>query len=230
MKLADCIICIFLLVLGTNLRADEGAADRERGSYLPLIVGSTYEYDATFDNVATRRSVEVKSTVREGVEAFYFVDGDDGIIGTSIFTRGLCIRDREGVATVPCFFAREIQNVRLNNNAALVLAEPPVPGSVVEYRIPPLPEQGHRKRLRLTVAGFEHVTVPAGEFKDCLKVTVEELWSEGKHGKAVTYTGHVWLAKDVGVVKWIRTTGRVEVLTAYRLGDPAKKPAPAQPR
>lgn len=55
----------------------------------------------------------------------------------------------------------------------------------------------------MTVEGIEDVTVPAGTFKDCLKVKM-------KSGKKEFQN---WLAKEVGIVKaiWTETNGEVDV-------------------
>jgi hypothetical protein len=217
------MLVLVLFVSATRARGSD--VELEKKSYLPLIAGSVYSYDATFEKKQTRASITVKSLKKGKIEAFYFLEEGQTtnvIIGTGIFAEGICIRQTEGLAVVHCFWEDDVKNVNFEKDAVLILKDAPEKGQSVECHIPPVAQQGHECTMRITVDGTEDVTVPAGTFKDCLKIKVEEICSPGKQGDAITYTGWVWLAKGVGVVKWVRTTGRVELLTAFKLGTPAK--------
>jgi hypothetical protein len=54
--------------------------------------------------------------------------------------------------------------------------------------------------------GFEKIEIKNRKIDSCLKLVVEQQWPENK------YTDTVWFRKNVGVVKWMRSTGRVEEL------------------
>jgi len=69
------------------------------------------------------------------------------------------------------------------------------------------------KRLETTVFGPETITVPAGTFA-CIRLDQREVWSDKTYARAP-----VWLARGIGTVKRMYVTGRVEVLTAFRLDD-----------
>ena len=219
---------VALLLLTHAARAGGADAEAEKRSYLPLIPESTYSFDCTFKGKAQKRSLTVKPVTRKGVEAFYFLDGAERgtpltIVGTNVFAHGLCLRQGGGVAAVPCFWLRDIDGSDFKRDAINILKEPPEPGQRSELRVSPRPEQGRDIKFVFSVVGTEQVVVPAGTFKDCVKIMIEEVHTSGPDKAETVGTGHVWLAKGVGVVKWVRTTGRTEVLTGYRLG-PAPKP------
>ncbi|MBL7918911.1 MAG: hypothetical protein JNJ40_01275 [Bacteroidia bacterium] len=64
------------------------------------------------------------------------------------------------------------------------------------------------KQTTLIVDGIEDLVVNSILLKNCIKIRLEEFWP--KHGNKLT--AFVWLQKNEGVVKWIRTTNRVEEL------------------
>ena len=60
--------------------------------------------------------------------------------------------------------------------------------------------------VEVTVKGTENVTVPAGTFKDCLKLGIKRNLSSSDGKDASLYDGTLWLAKGVGKVKETATT------------------------
>jgi hypothetical protein len=48
------------------------------------------------------------------------------------------------------------------------------------------------------------LTLNNRKFSDCLTFDIQEVWPE------TTYTGKVWLHKQYSLLKWIRSTGRIE--------------------
>lgn len=63
------------------------------------------------------------------------------------------------------------------------------------------------------VKGFEAVTVPAGRYENVAKVETTEQSDGGR--------STVWLAPWVGVVRWERTSGRIDELVGVE-GLPAR--------
>lgn len=55
-----------------------------------------------------------------------------------------------------------------------------------------------------TFKGFETLAVKKKIMDSCLKLIVEQKWPENK------YVDTVWFKKNTGVVKWLRSTGRLE--------------------
>ena len=85
-----------------------------------------------------------------------------------------------------------------------------------------------------TVKGTEKVKTPAGTFKDCLKIVFEnkEVSSrssknemggfELSHGKSLTT---IWLAPDVGIVKWEYDSEDTDSISVFELTKYEIKPA-----
>lgn len=204
-------LCL-LLVLLPHLA--EAASD-----YLPLIPGAVYRYVARYEGRSFDESYVVKQISLGEREAYYFISRDRdrvgstaAIIGPTMLGLGLYLSDDDAYSTIESFWLREA--ARAKPAAAQVLFSRP-------------PQKGDRKTLHrsgqditIEVAGYEDVVVTAGRFKRCLKL---QLATDGK-------TGYAWLAPGVGIVKWLRTTGREDELVAYEIpGRKSVTPAPAAP-
>jgi len=61
---------------------------------------------------------------------------------------------------------------------------------------------------------FEDVTIDKTVLKKCLRLNLAVYDRSTKPYKAT-----VWLSRDYGTVKWIRTTGRTEVLDLTRIKE-----------
>lgn len=61
---------------------------------------------------------------------------------------------------------------------------------------------------RFIVEAFEDLRVPAGLFKRCARIRIEDTWPDTES------TGDVWLAEGIGMIKWHRVTGRVDELVS----------------
>lgn len=68
-----------------------------------------------------------------------------------------------------------------------------------------------------TVVGAEDVTVPAGTFKNCLKIRQDHVLELPLR---VSVTGYIWLAKHIGLVKEMDTSGVIFELVEYELFYP----------
>jgi hypothetical protein len=69
-----------------------------------------------------------------------------------------------------------------------------------------------------TVEGIEDVTVPAGTFKDCLKIKMKIINIFSDTGQIVTEEITVWLAKGVGQVNSIGSDGHLHELISATVG------------
>lgn len=177
------------------------AADRPApaasGPYFPLVAGATYEYRGTFRGAEDLTQIVVKSN---GSGGFYFIDAPDAekdvvIIGSRSFGRGVYAVDATAIRTWEAFWVGEARDAQKGEGEVL-LALPPRIGA-----------KSKAGGAELVVEGFEAVKVPAGLFEGCVSIATR---SEGKDG-------HVWLAPGVGMVKWVRITGRVDELVRYRI-------------
>ncbi len=201
-----------------SVRCAEVDVDAEKKSYLPLIPESSYTYEVVFNERKPQDTVIVKSAMRGDLEVFFFVDeadsrNPDAIVSTNSFGLGLFVKTPEGIATLPCFFRNELKAVKKGAaaNPVMLLAKVPEKGRIIDAI------DAARTKFKFDIEGYEDVTVAAGTFKECLKLKINEIQVKTTAEKNVEFTSTVWLAKGVGVVKWIRGTGRVDELAAYKL-------------
>ena len=113
-----------------------------------------------------------------------------------------------GIDTLDCFWKAELAGLA-PARAQRFLKLPPVAGATTT-----LVSSDGDPRKKVTVEGFETIKVPAGTFDKCARIRINTTWRSG-----TKYTARIWLAPGIGLVKWIKNTGRVEELAAYRLKE-----------
>lgn len=225
-QLSKCIaLTIALATIAFAANCAEIDAEAEAKSYLPLIPDSSYTYNAVFEGRKSTDTLIVKSDTRADAELFYFVvekdvRNPDALISTTSLGLGLYTKDADGIATLRCFFKNGLNSLNAASLArrATILKTSPEAGQAAV-----IPDADGSFKRTYRIEGVEDVTVPAGTFKACVKMKTEEIEVRKPPEENVVLTGTVWLAKGVGVVKWIRATGRVEELAAYKLAEVKKK-------
>jgi len=136
----------------------------------------------------------------KGRDIFYFDDKprttENRIIGSNIFLAGVCYYDAGILYWSPIFWKEELDSANLS------YFEPVFPEMVktdTVYRA-----RDAEKKISYRFMGLEDQTSHGVLIKDCLKLTVLQDW------KTAHYEDTVWLKKGVGVVRWMRSTGRLE--------------------
>ncbi len=212
------------MTLASAAFAVEINAENEKRSYLPLIPESTYTYAGEFKGRKSTDTLVLKTVHAADADVFYCVEeksvrNPDAILGTTSIGLGTYIKAPDGIATLDTFLKFEVNALTKGRlaEAVTIVKNTPETGAVI---VVPSPKKAMNHTY--TVEGSEDVTVPAGTFKDCLKIKLEEIHLATPPEKNIVYSGTVWLARGVGVVKWIRGTGRVEELVSYKLAE-AKK-------
>jgi hypothetical protein len=141
-----------------------------------------------------------RSLFIKGKEIFYFEDGDDigdtTIIGSNSFCHGVFYFDSGALFFSPIFWKYELKQANLEYFEPLF---PTVISFGTIYKI----QDGEEKR-KYNFTGFEEVVVNGKVFKNCLKLTISQDW------KTAHYVDTLWFEKGVGVIKWLRSTGRLE--------------------
>jgi hypothetical protein len=119
-------------------------------------------------------------------------------------TKAKKLIDDRGVYTLVAVDASQLKIYGQNEGRGEVTYNPPYTVVNVNYeagkvyRSPHVPSTGQPVFSEATFYGFESVQVPAGSFKDCLKVQFQYMKPSG-----ATHTVTSYLAKGVGVVKEI---------------------------
>jgi hypothetical protein len=176
------------------------------GEYFPLIEGSTYTYRCTLDDgrIYVGTSVLRSHSLPDNTEVFYFDDGG-GYIETSIFGLGCYYFENGKLWTIEGSHKDDLQSISAINSQ--LIGSELLPDSTIVVK-----SDDDNPITTLTAEGFESITIASGNFEKCLKINIHEQWLSGTE-----YNSTAWLAKDVGVVKWHRTTKRMDELVQYNV-------------
>lgn len=98
----------------------------------------------------------------------------------------------------PVFWKKDLKEANLNYFEILFPKFINI-DSVYRYK------DGEEKRT-YKFSGFETIEIKGSKIDSCLKLIVEQDWITAH------YEDTVWFKKNIGVVKWLRSTGRMEEL------------------
>lgn len=173
----------------------------------PLVAETSYVYKGTFKDREYQDAFVLKSLKRGEAEFFYLekAASDSPLIGNPLMGLGAFRRRGDVLLTYKATVKRELTAFDPEGGQGLLR----FPLKEGDARAVETPDK--QRRITTKVAGREEVVVPAGTFKDCFRIEIEDAWPE--RGK--TYPGTIWLACGVGAVKWIRSTGRVDELVSF---------------
>jgi hypothetical protein len=204
--LAAALICIAALAAQATPLPAAAPGD---GSYFPIVEGAEYTYKGTFNNNTYTEKVFVRKASRGGVTAYYFAKqdaktgGDTLLLAGNMIGHGLYFKTDKTLNTVDAPFTRDAEN-SLGGKQQTMFTFPLAKGGTHAAAV-------GKGTWTYTVVGQEDVTVLAGTYKGCMKIKIDEVWPDKK------YEGYAWLAKDVGLVKWQRSTGRIDELVSVKL-------------
>jgi hypothetical protein len=132
-------------------------------------------------------------------EIFYFTDepsDSNNIIGSQSFCNGAFYFESGNFFFSPIFWQKDLYKVNIAYFEQLFPREILI-DSLYKYK------DGDEKRNYI-FNGLENLSIKGNSFPSCLKLTIIQDWTTSQ------YSDTVWFQKNVGVVKWIRSTGRVE--------------------
>lgn len=176
-------------------------------SWFPLIPASRYVYEGRFqDKVHEQILTVVKESTPYGDLCYFAHPTDVGkepspSLDSNMFGRAGYVTTAGELLTIRASFFGGFTEEK-SSRAYSMLRFPPKTGDKTVIN------DGF-SILTTTVQGFEKIEVPAGRFPACCRLQIVQQFPEGSE------TGSVWIAEGVGVVKWRRSTGRIDQLLKF---------------
>jgi len=180
--------------------------------YFPLVDGAIYTYRCLFSGKESMQKIKLMSLdLPAAPKTYYFIDDADQntynpIIGCETFGLGSYFYEKGMLYTIESFQKNDLSKIDYSQRQLLL------PACLSEGKTVKLIGRKSDPLITITITGFEDITVPAGTFKNCALIKRHDRWKSGAE-----YFGYVWLAKNVGVVKWRMGTGRIEELVSYEI-------------
>jgi len=175
------------------------------GEYFPLQKGVVKHFYVSHitgkDTLRDKNCISIcKSEIINGREVFYFDDRLQSdsieIIGSESFCNGVFFYDNGNFLFSPLFWKYEL------NKANLDYFETLFPGMIAFDTVYKYQDGEEKRKYKFN--GFESINLKGKPYNDCLKLTIIQDWKTAQH------TDTVWFYKGTGVIKWLRSTGRLE--------------------
>ena len=181
-------------------------------SFLPLVDGARYDYNAKFKGRKINTTVLLKQ-LPGTKDLFYFVDEEDKdkqnpLISSSNIGEGVYSVRADGIYTGVATFFEHTSKVQ-KNSMQLLLATPPKVHAKTTVMIDPR-QNWTREHV---VTAIETVKVPAGTFNGCVHLSITSKADDDDGAE----TSQAWLAPGVGLVRWERASGRVDELASFEI-------------
>jgi len=133
-------------------------------------------------------------------DIFYFAECynkfDIVSIGTTMFGAGIYFYQKDSLFTIEADYEKDIKDKELGDAALLIPALiKPGDSSILDFGM---------NRQVFTFLKREDLKIGAITHKDCIKFKITEYWPD------TIYIGYVWLKKNFGLIKWMRSTGKVD--------------------
>lgn len=182
-------------------------------AWFPLEEGARYTFRGTFKGETETTTLTVVRHETPFGYLYFFagdekIDEPDPLLSANMFGLAGYLTTATEVLTVQATYLEGFQAER-SAYVQTLLRVPPKVGDSLELR-----EEG--VTYRLEVSGREDVVVPAGRFEGCLKLKIDRFGE----------SSFVWIAENVGMVRWKRATGRVDELVRYEAHPESPVPPP----
>jgi hypothetical protein len=169
--------------------------------YFPLKKNSFYVY--TNNNGYEELDTNVcKTKILENKEIFYFAEYynkfDIISIGSTMFGKGIYYFQNDTLFTIEADYEKDISEKQLLDSKILIPAYFKT-GDSITINL-------ESNQQKITFLRKEDLKMGDIVYKDCIKLKIIESWPE------TLYLEYVWLKKDIGLVKWMRATGRIDEL------------------
>lgn len=177
-----------------RFRISEYFPEKIRITYLYKIGGGYYEY---IDTIGHKSSKIDKQNVFYfpylGYSKFKSINTK-----TTMFGDGGYFYKNDSLFTLEVEYEQDLIKKSIKNAKLLFPAEMSIGDSInIEY--------GYYRKT-LTFIKKESIIAGSREYEDCVKIKIITYWPN------TIYISYVWLKKDIGMVKWVRDTGRIDEL------------------
>jgi hypothetical protein len=169
--------------------------------YFPIKSKGYYVYDPN-NSYGETDTNQCRTEILRGQDIFYFADcyAKFGIasIGTEMFGKGIYFYRNDSLFTIEADYEKDIHEKELKD-ALLLLPSYMKPGDSVTLNSSQL-----NKKV-ITYLFKDNLETKGKVYKDCIKIKIISYWDSG-----TIYLSYVWLKKDIGMIKWMRETGRID--------------------
>jgi hypothetical protein len=195
-----------LLITSLSLHLCPRAQEISFQDYFPLKTGSvqvyTVSHNGNYFNEYDPEKKICRSELVKGTKVFYLADaakkGDTSSIGPEAFVNGVFFFSKGNFMFSPVYWKYELKKVKPEKFRLLF----PKQIRFDTVYVSKIDEETRKYKF----TGFETTYVEGAKLDSCLKLEVEQIWP------SQTYKDIVWFKKATGVVKWQRSTGRLEEL------------------
>lgn len=154
------------------------------------------------DTVHDTTEIVIRSIRHKGAKAFYTINTEDTLradasINNFHFLFATTILRNDSLWVVPMHRRKDLQDLVSSDLWTFI------PGRV-RKKDTVIVENG-KKTMVLHSFGRTRLSINDRQVRNCLRFTLLSKWPD------TTYPGTVWLHRELGMVKWIRSTGRVDV-------------------
>ncbi len=184
--------------------ASHGQTVAAGAPYFPLKHGVTYYYKVSFNGLEQVDGIQATEiTTSKGEKIFYFenVTKPSILIGYNTFGLGAFYIEKGDVYAIAAHWMDDLGKINTEQKQLLI------PKIMDAGQGLPLIPPGSDPVYTFNFEGFDDIRVPAGDFDKCLKFRMTASFKSGTEE-----TAYIWLAKDIGMVRHQRSTGRIEEL------------------
>lgn len=173
--------------------------------YYPLVADRNFITQVPYNSYGETDTTKCRVTSLQGQQLYYFVEcfSKFGVYSVDVtqFGHGLYFYRHDSLFTIDADWEDDIPE---KDTAEAVLLLP----AVMKAGDSIVAADGFKRRV-ITLLRHEELTIGDKVYKDCIKLKILDYYDD------TIYLEYVWLCKDLGQVKWMRGTGRVDELVGW---------------
>ena len=153
------------------------------------------------DNFSEKYELVYKAKIIEGHKVFYALKPKDSIyydasFGPNHFLFSALIFENKKIYIAPAYDLKDLNRLKYSDFKYFI------PEKISTRDTIKIVDR--KKQTLLYNFRIDNATIKGRIYRNCLSVELATIWPD------TTYHSKVWLQKNIGVLKWIRSTGRVD--------------------